>query len=886
MVLTSGTKLGPYEVSGAIGAGGMGEVYRARDPRLHREVAVKILPASLSSDREWLHRFEQEARAAAALNHPNILAVYDIGTQDGSPYIVSELLEGESLRERLRSGPLSLRKAIDYALQIARGLAAAQDKGIVHRDLKPENIFITRDGRVKLLDFGLAKLTQAAPTFGDSETRTIQSDAGTVVGTVGYMSPEQVRGNPADARSDLFAFGVVLYEMISGKRAFHGETAADTMSAILHGEPPELAETNRNVAPALQRIVAHCLEKSPEERFQSMRDVIFDLEGATTASGITAALPAVGVGRWHKRVPVIAATIIAGVLAGYFATRRVAPAARAPVVFQQLTDFVGMEESPAISPDGKAVAFSSGDGTPQVWVRLLAGGPPLQITRDDSPHFFPRWAPDSASLIYFSPSPNPDEQGTIFEIPALGGTPRRLAPSISGGDFSHDGKRLAYFRLSEGQVELVVTDRDSSNLRRLARLPPDYGYCCTRWSPDDRLVAYQRGRIFDYDVFAVSASGGDPQRITRDYKILRGYSWLSDGSGIVYSSSRGTTVLYLPTMNLWSVKLDGSGVRQLTFGEASYIDPDVDSKGRLFASRVRTEFNIWKFPVAGSAIENVRRAVPVTHQTAHVQTPSLSPGDRELAYLSDSGGHGNLWVMKLGGADEMRQITFEQDSDVAVGVPVWSPDGRNITFFTRRPDTLNGDQWLVSPDGSNRRRLTNDGGWAAWSPDGKWLYISPLASEGQASKIIKLPVDGGDAVVVRTDDALGSAPAPDGRTLYFVRQISRVGRGWGLEIHAATPENGPSQLLARFPAWRTPISILFQPVVSPDGKWLVLTLVDGSTTNLYLLPTKGGPLRQITNFGSPTVIARRVSWSSDSVYVYAAVSRRDADVVLLTNLLQ
>ena len=264
MVLTSGTKLGPYEVSGAIGAGGMGEVYRARDPRLHREVAVKILSASLSSDRERLHRFEQEARAAAALNHPNILAVYDIGTQDGSPYIVSELLEGESLRERLRSGPLSLRKAIDYALQIARGLAAAHDKGIVHRDLKPENIFITRDGRVKLLDFGLAKLTQAAPTFGDSETRTIQSDAGTVVGTVGYMSPEQVRGNPADARSDLFAFGVVLYEMISGKRAFHGETAADTMSAILHGEPPELAETNRNVAPRSSALSLTVWKRAPK----------------------------------------------------------------------------------------------------------------------------------------------------------------------------------------------------------------------------------------------------------------------------------------------------------------------------------------------------------------------------------------------------------------------------------------------------------------------------------------------------------------------------------------------------------------------------------------------------------------------------------------------
>jgi eukaryotic-like serine/threonine-protein kinase len=879
-------------VLGAIGAGGMGEVYRARDPRLQREVAVKILPPSFSSDQERLHRFEREAHAAAALNHPNILAVYDIGTQDGSPYIVSELLEGESLRERLRSGPLSVRKAIECGLEIARGLAAAHDKGIVHRDLKPENIFFTRDGRVKLLDFGLAKLTQAAATSGASETMTVQSNLGSVVGTMGYMSPEQVRGKPADARSDLFAFGVVLYEMISGKRAFHGETPADTMSAILHSEPPELTETNRNVAPALQRIVVHCLEKNPEERFQSMRDVIFDLDGVTATSGTIAALPVKRGAYWlNKRVPVIASIIVVGALTAYFATRRSTPAARVPVAFQQLTDFVGMEESPAISPDGKAVAFSFGETAPQIWVRLLASGPPLQITRDESSHFFPRWAPDSASLIYFSPSPNPDEQGTISEIPALGGAPRRLASAISGGDLSHDGKHLVYFRLSEGQVELVVTDRDGSNLRRLARLAADYGYWYARWSPDDRLVGYQRGRIFSYDVFAVPSSGGEPQRLTRDYKILRGFSWLADNSGIVYSSSRGTSVLYLPTMNLWSVKLDGSGARQLTFGEASYVDPDLDSKGRLPASRIQMDFNVWRFPVSGSPIENVRGAVQVTHQTAHVQTPSLSPGDRELAYLSDSGGHGNLWVMKLGGSDEVRQITFEQDPDVAVGVPVWSPDGRNITFFTRRPDTPNGDQWLVNPDGSNRRRLTNDGGWAAWSPDGKWLYVSPLAGEGKPSTIIKLPVEGGNAVVVRTDDAFGSAPAPDGRTLYFVRQISPVGRGWGLEVHAASPENGPSQLLARFPAWRAPVSIPFstagfQPVVSPDGKWLTLTLVDGSTTNLYLLPTKGGPPRQITSFGSPTEIARRVSWSSDSMYLYAAVSHKDADVVLLTNLLQ
>src|SRR5208282_3486339 len=270
MNLTSGTKLGPYEIVSLLGAGGMGEVYRARDSRLKREVAIKVLPQALSLDTDRLRRFEQEALATAALNHPNILAVFDIGTHEGAPYVVSELLEGETLRERLRSGAIAVRKTLDYALQIAHGLGAAHEKGIIHRDLKPENIFLTKDGRVKILDFGLAKLTQPDPAKDKAgahtalPTMTQATEAGVVMGTAGYMSPEQVRGTAVDPRSDIFSFGAILYEMISGKRAFHGETAADTMSAILREEPAELSETNRNVSPALERMVQHCLEKNPE----------------------------------------------------------------------------------------------------------------------------------------------------------------------------------------------------------------------------------------------------------------------------------------------------------------------------------------------------------------------------------------------------------------------------------------------------------------------------------------------------------------------------------------------------------------------------------------------------------------------------------------------
>ncbi len=284
MALFAGARLGPYEILAALGAGGMGEVYRARDPRLGREVAIKVLPASFSRDPDRLKRFEQEARAAGVLNHPNIMAVYDIGTHEGAPYVVMELLEGETLRGRIAVGPLPQRKAIEYAVQIAHGLAAVHGKGIVHRDLKPENLFVTKDGRVKILDFGLAKLVQQEEKGPQTELPTA-TEPGVVLGTIGYMSPEQVRGQAAETRSDIFSFGAILYEMLSGSRAFSGGSAADTMSAILMKEPPDLSLTDQNITPGLERIIRHCLEKNPEERFHSAHDLAFDL---AALSGISA----------------------------------------------------------------------------------------------------------------------------------------------------------------------------------------------------------------------------------------------------------------------------------------------------------------------------------------------------------------------------------------------------------------------------------------------------------------------------------------------------------------------------------------------------------------------------------------------------------------------
>jgi eukaryotic-like serine/threonine-protein kinase len=885
MPIARGTRFGDCEILGPLGFGGMGEVYRARDESLGREVAVKILPGALASDPERLHRFEQEAKAAAALSHPNILVVYRFGTTDsGIPYLITELLQGQTLRERLQPGPFSVRKTVEYACQIARGLAAAHDRGITHRDIKPENLFVTRDGLVKILDFGLAKLTR--PESPNAETTLASfsgTEAGIVLGTAGYMSPEQVRGLPADARCDIFSLGAVCYEMVSGKRAFQGATAADTMSMILKEEPGDLSSSVRNLPPALGRIVHRCLEKDPGERFQSARDLAFNLEMLSRdETGPVPVTRGAKISRAKLFMPLVVGAVLIALAVGFITARTLFRVpGHEPVQVRRLTDFVGMEEFPALSPDGKSVAFTADiGGRRQIWVRLLSAGSPLQVTHDDVDHQSPRWSADSSSLIYFTPSPQTNGQGQVWEIPALGGTAHPVVNSLIPADLSHAGKRIAYLTPREGQIELTVADADGSNPHGIAKLPGEYIHSNLRWSPDDRLLAYQSGRTFDYDVFYVPVTGGVPQRITQDGNPEAGFSWLPNSSGVIFSSSRGDTVLYMRTMNLWVSRLEQGQPRQLTFGETSYVAPDMSREGNVVASRQQMQFDIWKYPVGGSPQENVARAVRITHQTGAVQTPSVSPDDRELVYLSDSGGHGNIWILQLE-TGQARQLTFEQDPDIDLGVPVWSPDGQHIAFVKRGKSGWNVDQWVINSDGSNSHKVLENGGWACWSADGNWIYVAPPVENG--FKIVKVRPDGSDVRPVQMNGR-GPAVAVDG-TLYYVLTLVSVNGNSDMEVRAANPENGASRVLARLPGSRLSSSLLMQPVLSPNGKSLAILLVDGPTTNVWTLATDDGSLHPVTDFGhQATFIARRVSWSPNGQSIYAAVSKGESDIVLLTNL--
>jgi Tol biopolymer transport system component len=460
MALASGTKLGPYEIASPLGAGGMGEVYRARDARLGRDVALKVLPAAFSRDPERLRRFEQEARAAAALNHPNILAVFDIGTHDESLYIVTELLEGETLRQRIQSGPLPARKATDYALQMARGLAAAHDQGITHRDLKPENIFVTKDGRIKILDFGLAKLTRPDKSASGPENPTLasQTEPGLVLGTVGYMSPEQVRGKAADARSDIFGLGAILYEMVSGKRAFHGDTTADTMSAILKAEPPALSEVQQNTPPVLARIVEHCLEKDADNRFQSARDVAFALDafsGSSSSGVVGTSMGAAQVNRRsHTLMVALGSALLAAVIA-FVTARMTSPAATQPA-FHELTFQRGYMQTARFAPDGETILYAAAwAGKPiELFSTRQEGGESRALGLSDTDLLGVSSAGELAVRLTPRFTGAYSITGMLARTMLSGGTPRLVENDVEFADWTPDGKDLAIVRRVAGRTRL------------------------------------------------------------------------------------------------------------------------------------------------------------------------------------------------------------------------------------------------------------------------------------------------------------------------------------------------------------------------------------------------------------------------------------------------
>jgi Tol biopolymer transport system component len=748
VTLLVGSKLGPYEIVAPLGAGGMGEVYRAKDSRLGRDVAVKVLPASFSNDPDRLRRFEQEARAAGILNHPNITAVYDVGTVDGAPYVVTELLEGETLRSRLAGGPLAPRRAIEYSIQIVHGLAAAHEKGIVHRDLKPENLFVTKDGRVKILDFGLAKLTQPEKAGPQTSlpTETAGTEPGVVLGTLGYMSPEQVRGRLADARSDIFSFGAILYEMLSGKRAFHGDSAADTMSAILREDPPDLSATNRDVHPGLDRIVRHCLEKNPEERFQSASDLAFDLEALTGVSGPgTVAAAVLRRGRGRRLLLLAAAAVASAITLAVTFLLGQRTAQPEPASFHRVTWRHGTVLSARFAPDGQTVLYSaSWDGQP----------PAIYLKRPESPDAVPLELP-SAELLAMSPSGEMAIQlnrrfahqgvsvGTLARAPLTGGAPREIAENVNQVDWGPDGR--------------LVVARDVGGKGRLECPLGKVLYETTghvsfpRFSPRGDLIAFidhplptdDRGSI------AVIDLSGRKRTLSKEWETVEGLAWSPSGGEVWFTAATG------PGRSLYGMTLSGRQ-RVIARMAADLRLQDVTRSGRVLLTRDDQRLGI-KCLAPG---ETKERELSWLEWSL---LDDLSRDGKTIVFSEQGEAAGANYTVCLRKTDGSSVVRLGE------GVPAGlSPDGKWIISRLPKP----GAPIVLLPTGPGEpKELSNSGftGGATWFPDGKRVLLVAREAGRGLTRLYVQSLDGGKPRPISPEGVAGRIViSPDGRLVAAV----------------------------------------------------------------------------------------------------------------------
>lgn len=730
MFLSPGNKVGRYEIRSKIGEGGMGEVYRARDEKLNRDVAIKVLPVSFAENHDRLLRFEQEAQAAGTLNHPNILAVYDLGTHDGAPYVVSELLEGEGFRNLLTHRRPSPRKAIDYAIQIARGLAAAHEKGIIHRDIKPDNLFLTNDERVKILDFGLAKLTQQpseSTAQTDIATRKVHTNPGAVMGTAGYMSPEQVRAAAVDHRSDIFSFGAVLYEMLSGRRAFHRDSAIETLNAILKEEPPELGSINSNITPALERVVWHCLEKNPDRRFQSAIDVVFALEslsGETSHSSQQTlirekAVPAPR--NWTRErliwlgVASIFFIVAVGFAVAYFSRQSsTRPSVRLALATPNNTT---LPTNVTVSPNGQRVAFiaSNTEGKRMLWVRSLDSLPAQPLAGTEGA-YTPFWSPDSRLIGYFANS-------RLFKIDASGGRPQALcdASEHSGGAWNRDGVIL--FGAPEGLLRVSAQGGTPELATKVA--PKEEAHRWPSFLPD--------GRHF---VFLADAETTEDHHIrlgsldSQDSQILFGaISRVAFAQpGYLLYVNQGTLVA--SPFDTSSLKVTGEPVmvaeRIADLGYKHELDFSVSEEGTL---AYQTGGTAWQF----TWFDRTGKKLGVVGEPASTEYVTLSPdGKTAAAGLLDADGRpGDVWLYDLTRGSRSR-LTFDPQSRT----PLWSPDGTRIVFGSNRNGAVVFDLYEKAASGAGDDQMLFKSPApkfpTSWSRDGQFILFDnrPLQSKG------------------------------------------------------------------------------------------------------------------------------------------------------------
>ncbi|MGA9307988.1 MAG: protein kinase [Candidatus Sulfotelmatobacter sp.] len=873
MALTSGTKLGPYEIVSPVGAGGMGEVYRARDTRLGRDVAIKVLPEALAHDADRLRRFEQEARTIAALNHPNLLGIHDIGVHDGAPFLVSEFLEGVTLRDTLLSGPLPVRRAIEYALGIAEGLAAAHEKGIVHRDLKPENVFVTRDGRIKVLDFGLAKLVRPEEAHETEVTLTSPATLpGVVMGTVGYMSPEQVRGEAIDPRSDIFSFGAVLYEMLTGKRAFKRETSAETMTAILREEPQALNDTGWQGPPELQRILARCLEKNVTRRFQSASDLGFAVESLSgTSTGTRTGAPtgtptAKGVSQPESTrawLPwVIAAALLVGTAVWEIARPVAAPANPLEKArFSRVTDFESVDA--AISADGKFVAFvSDHDGPFDVWLTQVGTGRLINLTKGNAGPL-----PGPLRNVGFSGDGSEiwigggDVGLRLRLMPLTGGTPRSfLGEKTANLAWSPDGERIVYHTFGNGDP-MFVADRTGANARQIFGDQPGIHNHYPTWSPDGRWIYFVHGTpaTREMDLWRIDPDGRNPERLTQR------------NTDIAYPTPSGkNTVFYVARDGdgsgpwLWAFDLKRRDSRRVSIGLEQYTSVQASADGRKLVATISNPVaGLWTVPIL-DRVADEHDVKPFTVPTERALAPRF--GGSSLFYLSSLGTGDGLWRFRDGQAAEI----WKGADGALTETPAVSPDGGRVAIVLRR----NGKPQLhvLSSDGAELQPIAEGigvQGTSCWSPDAKWIVTG--GSDATGPGLFKIPLEGGSPVRLVAGQALNPVWSPDGNLIVYA--------GTNVSTFApllAVRPDGTSVELPHISLRRLGEHVRF----SPDGKSLIYMQGLLASQDFWLLDLasmKSHPLTSLQNRAT----MRTFDVTSDGKQIVFDRLRENSQVVMI-----
>jgi serine/threonine protein kinase/Tol biopolymer transport system component len=823
MRLKAGTSVGPYEILAPIGAGGMGEVYRARDPRLGREVAIKILPSAVAGEPERLRRFEQEARAAGALNHPNVLAVHDVGTHEGVPYIVSELLAGESLRTRIGGTPLPTRKVLDYSVQVARGLSAAHEKGIVHRDLKPDNVFVTRDGRVKILDFGLAKLgpegplAPAAPdpAFSAAETAT-GTRPGTLLGTLGYMSPEQVQGHVTDARSDIFAFGTVLYEMLTGQRAFKAETAPETLTAILKQDPLETVPAEVEVAPGLERVLRHCLEKSPDERFQSARDLAFALETLSGTSEAGSAKTLQATSRWPRRWPLAAVAALALVAAvGALAGKKLW--FRPPTRFTQLTFRAGTVSSARFAPDGQTIAYSAAwDGAPlELYTRRLTdqqarpldvrGARILSISRSGEAAV-QLLAPGAMAAFFSFPV------GTLARVPLSGGLPRELLEQTLSADWSPDGSELAVSRWVDGKCRLEYPIGHVLHESQQAIL-------AVRISPRGDQVAFleQVSLVRGQRVALLVVNRAGERKALFEGWGLTGLAWSPNGNEIwvdVYGA--------IGSRSLRAVTLSGKSRLLIQLGGTEGGLLDVSRDGRALVYEGHGRYVVYAQPPGADRERNLSWR-----------------SDSTLVDLSRDGRSLLLTEILSSGGSRLGTAIRKTDATPAVRLGdgygyALSPDGRWALAFVGSGSALEFVLWPTGPGEPIRiaEGLPAEFHGASWLPDSRSFVFSG-SQPGEVARLYEQDIAGGPPrpLAGAEDDLTYPVVSPDGTR---VAAIDAYGGVVAISARGGETLSVPGVEAGEIPVqWTADARALY--VYRPDALPVQIFAVDTRTGNRRLL---------------------------------------------------